>query len=151
MINIQKMTEQDIDCVVNIENMLFGKPWSRNIFEKELTLPFSYFYSAHESSGKDKMIVGYTGFWQIYNEAQLLTIAVHPKWQNKGIASGLMKFIVKEALYMDIQKVTLEVRASNKKAVGFYLKHNFKKKGIRKNYYTDPLEHALLMEKELSR
>ncbi len=85
----------------------------------------------------------------LYEEAEILFIGVDPKLQNRGIGKILLDKIVKNALLCGAKKIWLEVRQSNDKAIEFYKKNNFLYIQIRKNYFHDPPENALIMKRDL--
>jgi ribosomal-protein-alanine N-acetyltransferase len=85
------------------------------------------------------------GFWFIVDEAHISTIAVHPDFRQHGIGEILLQWALREALHLDAQLVTLEVRVSNHKAINLYEKYGFEVVGRRAHYYRDNNEDALLM------
>ncbi|MCX7845216.1 MAG: ribosomal protein S18-alanine N-acetyltransferase [Dictyoglomaceae bacterium] len=144
-IKIRSMTEKDIDEVYEINRLSFSSPWSRESFEKEiLSNKIAYYFIAE----KENRIVGYIGFWQIFREAQITTIAVHPDFRGKGIGEALLDYVIELCRKNSIEEIVLEVRISNTIAQNLYFKKGFKKVGIRKWYYRDG-EDALVMIKKL--
>ena len=89
--------------------------------------------------------VAYGGMWLIFNEAHITNLAVHPEYRGKGIGRLLLKGMIDYGLSNGIQSFTLEVRESNKAAIGLYSKLGFKKAGSRKGYYSDTKEDAVIM------
>ena len=90
-------------------------------------------------------IVGYIGMYQVLEEGDITNVAVHEKYQRKGIGNALVSTLLKEASKQMIQEVTLEVRVSNQSAIRLYEKNGFVAEGRRKNYYDKPREDAVIM------
>jgi len=144
-VNIEKMTEDDINDVLSIERVSFSHPWTKSLFMDELKNPYSHSYVLKTHKGE---IIGYIIFWIIMDEGHILSIAVHPSYRNMGYGSLLLKFSL-DLLQKKAGKVmTLEVRRSNIPAISLYRKFGFRVVGIRKNYYINNREDALVMEKE---
>lgn len=144
-VKIRKMTEKDIDEVYEINRLSFSSPWSRESFEKEISSNKIANYFVAE---KENKIVGYIGFWQIFREVQITSIAVHPDFRGKGIGEALLDYVIELCKKNYIEEIVLEVRVSNTIAQNLYFKKGFKKVGIRKWYYRDG-EDALVMIKKL--
>ncbi|MEN2984379.1 MAG: ribosomal protein S18-alanine N-acetyltransferase [Dictyoglomaceae bacterium] len=144
-INIRNMTEKDIDEVYEINRLSFSSPWSKESFEREI---FSNKIANYFVAEKENKIVGYIGFWQIFREAQITTIAVHPDFRGKGIGEALLDYVIDLCRKNSIEAIVLEVRVSNTIAQNLYFKKGFKKIGIRKWYYRDG-EDAVIMVKKL--
>ncbi len=139
-INIEKMTPKDIDRVWEIDKAAFPLPWSRNMYEREFQHGLSYYFVARE----DGEIVGFGGFWKIEQEAHLTNFGVHPNYQHKGIGRQLLKELLELAVSLGCRRATLEVRVSNERARQFYEKAGFDMIAIRKKYYPDNQEDALV-------
>jgi len=144
-IQIRDMTGADLDRICLIEQLAGDVHWTRAQFEKELTLTHSHFVVALQND----IVVGYTGFWAVYGEAQVMTIVVHPDFQCRGIGRQLLENLCQRAKVQNCERVTLEVRLQNVHAQQLYEKMNFKRQTIRPNVYTDPIDDAVLMEKIL--
>jgi ribosomal-protein-alanine N-acetyltransferase len=141
---IRLMTQEDIDAVLMVENASFPTPWSRSAFVSELgNVGFSRYYVAE----KDSQIVGYAGMWIILDEAHITNIAVHPHWRGQKIGEALLCRILEDAVLASCIGVTLEVRISNDIAQNLYQKYGFTAEGLRKGYYTDNNEDAVIMWK----
>ena len=140
---IEYMKEGDIDDVLKIECSSFSTPWSREMFSCELTdHPFSYLYVARNKKGK---IFGYICYWLVFDEMNILNLAVEKDFRQKDIGSALLKFILEDSAEKGAQSVILEVRRSNRAAIALYEKFGFRQAAVRKNYYENPEEDALLM------
>ncbi len=143
----RKIKKEDVDELLEIEKKSFPSPWSREMFLRELEVAFSY-HRLIELKGK-KEILGYIFCWLGKDEASILSLAVAPKMRGKGLGSFLLKKALDELFSLGILRVWLEVRVSNLPAQALYRKFGFKLVGIRRGYYRDTGEDALVMEKEL--
>ncbi len=118
--------------------------WQRFPLTKLFT-PGTYTSSRSVIPVGQQFIVGYAGFWIMMHEAHLTTIAVREAYQRRGIGELLLISVIDLATQLDAKIVTLEVRASNKPAQLLYERYNFKSAGIRRRYYSDNGEDALIM------
>ncbi|MDK2788678.1 MAG: [ribosomal protein S18]-alanine N-acetyltransferase [Epulopiscium sp.] len=144
MIKIISMKEEHIPQIYEIEKSCFTIPWSKDAFEKELKENPLAYYIVAESKGN---ILGYAGMWKIADEGHITNIAVHPDFQYQGVGTLLMQGIIEEAQRNHFIGLTLEVRESNIKAQNLYKKFGFVNEGIRKGYYQDTGENAVIMWK----
>ncbi|HQJ36406.1 MAG TPA: ribosomal protein S18-alanine N-acetyltransferase [Clostridia bacterium] len=140
------MSLDDIDQVVEIENLSFTSPWSRESFESELKNNLARYIVARVN-GK---VAAYGGMWIILDEAHITNIAVHPEFRERKIGEKLVKEMLRTAKENKAEHITLEVRASNDAARKLYEKLGFKDSGTRKGYYADTGEDAVIMWNELS-
>jgi len=138
------LQSEHLDAILEIENQSFPKPWSRGMFERELSLPISNFFTVYRGD----VIIGYGGFWRVEDEAHLINIAVHPKYRTKGYGRKILDFLTSVMTKQGLKKILLEVRKNNQMALGLYGSFGFKTIGLREKYY-DNVEDALLMEKSL--
>jgi [ribosomal protein S18]-alanine N-acetyltransferase len=136
------MTEEDIKEVLLVEYASFPTPWSRDAFENEIKQNHFANYIVLEVNGE---VVGYGGFWSILDEAHITNIAVSPAYRGKKLGEYLVRKMMELARELGAEMMTLEVRASNLVAQGLYKKLGFEEKGIRKGYYSDDGEDALIM------
>lgn len=148
-ITILPMSQGDIDEVLKIEDVSFPRPWSRAQFEKELENPFSRSFAARLDKSNNKALVGYIIIWLVAEEAHILNIAVHPDFKKKGIGAKLIRFILDFLAEQYARAVYLEVRHSNTAAQMLYKGFGFKEIGIRKGYYSDNNEDAIVMGLEM--
>lgn len=139
---ISKMFLEDIDCIMEIEVLCFSIPWSREAFQSEITTNNLAEYIVARLDGK---IVGYAGMWKILDEGHITNIAVHPDVQRQKIGTRMVEELIQLAKQYNIEKLTLEVRESNTLAQGLYKNFGFEVLGIRKKYYEDNKEDALIM------
>lgn len=141
-LSIRKMIKEDIEQVYQIELLSFSVPWSKESLLYELEQNLFAKYIVVESEGQ---IIGYCGLWVIMEDAQITNIAVHPDYRGLNIGESLLKFAVQLSKEMKAKRITLEVRVSNHVAQSLYKKVGFVTGGIRKRYYTDNQEDALIM------
>lgn len=142
-LNIKRMEKSDVDKVILIEEQAYGKHhWSKDSFLEELSNDLAKYFSAFDKNGE---LIGYAGCWQILEEAHITNIAVSPKFQRKHVGEVLLTTILENCYANLIKYVTLEVRVSNKPAIALYEKYRFKSLGVRKGYYQDNNEDALIM------
>lgn len=146
LIYIDIATLEDIEEIYRIEKSSFKTPWTRELIREELTFPLSLNLVAKY---KDR-VCGFLLSWQIPPEIHILTLAVEPESRGIGIGRALMEGLFAEAERRNCYKFTLEVRASNKDAIEFYKRFNFIPKGVRKRYYQDTNEDAIIMWRERS-
>lgn len=139
---IERMKNDDLQEVLQIERMSFIDPWALDAFTSELTNPFSRPIVA---KSKDGTIVGYAIYWIAGPEVHLLNIAVKPQYRRRGIGCLLMKHIVEESRKGDAKMIFLEVRVSNHVAKSFYTKWGFQKVGLRRRYYSNGEDAEILM------
>jgi len=144
-LEVEKMTIEHIDGVMIIEHLCFSIPWSKEAFIEEIK---SNKFARYIVAKKDCNIIGYAGLWKIFDEGHITNIAVHPEFQGIGVGDFLMNNLLVLAKNENIVKLTLEVRAGNTKALKFYRKYGFIEQGIRKGYYSDNKEDAIIMWKE---
>lgn len=143
-VEIVKMLPEHIDGVMTVENLSFSIPWSRESFIDEVTVnTFARYFCAKLND----TVIGYAGMWKVFDEGHITNIAVHPEFRNTGIGSLLMEHMIKTAKSEGITSMTLEVRKGNSAAIRLYEKYNFSVQGLRKGYYADNREDALIMWK----
>lgn len=139
---IRHMVEDDINDVLKVEENCFATPWTRVAFINELSNNKFAHYLVFENNHE---IIGYCGLWVIIDEAQITNIAIHSHYRGLKLGKQLLSHSIEFARLLGAQKLSLEVRASNEVAQSLYRKMGFQAGGIRKNYYTDNQEDALVM------
>lgn len=145
-INVRNANTSDVDNMYNIEKMSYGKHhWSREAFLKELNSNYTTFFVAESKNLNQQEIVGYISMWKIGDEGHIITLAIHNLYRRQHIADILLYSLIKNAIQNNVQYLTLEVRASNIAAIKLYTKHKFKQLGLRKKYYQDNNEDALVL------
>lgn len=138
---IRAMTLDDVPAVSAVDHLAFPTPWSPRTFATEIEFANSHYLVAEV----DGTVVGYVGSWMIADEAHITTLGIHPQWRRQHIAERLMLAVLAEARRRGVRRVTLEVRISNTAAQNLYRKLGFESAGLRRGYYPDNGEDALLM------
>lgn len=136
----------DIDDILGIEQASFTVPWSREAFYREIVENQFAYYLVIEDSFQP---IGYCGIWLVMDEAHVTNIAILPSYRGRHLGEMLMKEAIKLARTQGARTMTLEARVSNHVAQNLYKKLGFEAGGIRKNYYSDNGEDALVMWVEL--
>jgi ribosomal-protein-alanine acetyltransferase len=143
-IEILSLKLEHVDSVLKIDALSFPTPWSRESFEREIeTNKFARYVVAK----KDGVVIGYAGMWLILDEGHITNIAVHPEYRGIGAGNLLLEALIEICRTESITSLTLEVRKSNLVAQNLYKKYNFLEQGIRKEYYGDNKEDAVIMWK----
>lgn len=144
-IDYNLMNESHLKDVYELSKECFSVPWTLDSINNELNNPLAKYIIAEDlSTGK---VIGFVGVWIIAGEGDITNIAVSPKYRNHGIASNLLINLFDVCKTFNCKDITLEVRASNTPAQNLYKKFNFKEEGIRKGYYSDNCEDAIIMWK----
>jgi [ribosomal protein S18]-alanine N-acetyltransferase len=141
-LQLGSLTMEDLQQVLPIEQQCFGGYWSQSIFETELKTKGCYYVKLQDLHNS-KDILAYGGFWQIFEEAHLTTLAVDPQYQGIGLGALLLGHLMTVAQIQEAHWMTLEVRPSNQQAIKLYQRYGFGELGRRKGYYPDN-EDALL-------
>ena len=145
MISLVSVTGENYHLYLNeileIENVSFPSPWNRQAFVQELENPISHLWTVM----KDGALVGYVCFWSFDNVIQVLNIAVHPSNRGQGIGYRIIKEMIEKGVSKNREQVWLEVRVSNRAAIGLYKKAGFVEVGLRPRYYRDTNEDAITM------
>ncbi|MHB8170576.1 MAG: ribosomal protein S18-alanine N-acetyltransferase [Thermincolia bacterium] len=136
---------EHLDEILTIEAVSFSTPWSRQSFIHELSDNVLASYVVALDGDK---VAGYAGMWIIIDEAHLTNVAVHPDYRGRGIGVGLLEELLNRAVKLGADRMTLEVRESNQAARHLYTRMGFRPMGLRKGYYSDTKEDAILMWKE---
>ncbi|APC47118.1 ribosomal protein S18-alanine N-acetyltransferase [Virgibacillus halodenitrificans] len=139
---IRKMHIIDVDAVMEVENATFSTPWTTDIFYQELVDNDYAHYFVMEA---DKKIIGYVGLWLVIDDAQITNIAIMPGYRGNKLGEKLFGFTIQQILLLGGTRLSLEVRKSNTIAQRMYRKFGLVPGGIRKNYYTDNQEDAIVM------
>lgn len=135
------MRTEDLDQVATIEKNTFSEPWSVNGFASSLASKDTL-YLVVEKEGR---ILGYCGYLQSFDEADITNVAVDAQHRNCGIAGQMLKQLMEQGLQNGIVRFTLEVRVGNTAAIHLYEKLGFFPVGIRKCFYSKPVEDAMIM------
>ncbi|RDW18824.1 ribosomal protein S18-alanine N-acetyltransferase [Oceanobacillus chungangensis] len=139
---IRKMEIKDVEHVVEVEKASFTIPWTTDIFYQEIVDNNFAHYFVIELNGQ---IVGYAGAWIVIDDAQITNIAIMPEYRGYKLGEKLFQYVIQSAIGMGVRHLSLEVRVSNRVAQSMYRKFGLVPGGIRKNYYTDNQEDAIVM------
>ena len=142
---LREMTVDDLDEVLELEEKLFPVPWTREGFFTFLIRKDTLFLAVEEK----ERILGYAGCLIVLDEADILNIGVDPGRQKEGIGGFILQSLIRLLDMQGIHLVHLEVRESNETARRLYERNGFIVDGLRKGYYTDPVENAVLMTKTM--
>lgn len=142
----RKMTADDVCGVHEVEKSCFSDPWSLSAFKDELKNKLARYIVAENEDG---CIVAYIGAWYILDEAHITNVAVHKDYRGKKIGNQIMQVFIDKCNKDNMGSITLEVRKSNIIAQNLYKKYGFMMGGVRKEYYSDNKEDALIMWKQL--
>lgn len=144
---VEPMQLSDIAEVMAIERLSFSNPWPASAFRYELLQNDRAYYFAARPRAPQTIppIVGYGGFWLAADEAHISTIAVHPDHRGRSLGELLLVTLIERARELGAGLMTLEVRVSNEVAQNLYQKFGFQEIGVRRGYYSDNHEDALLM------
>lgn len=140
---IREMQEADLLQVAAIEKANFSVPWSIQSFRESIQLEHTIYLVAEEQED----IMGYCGMYRVFNEGEIVNVAVAEKYRRKGVASSLLEQLFLQSDVLKIDNFFLEVRESNEAAIQLYKKFGFSEAGIRKNFYEKPRENAIFMWK----
>ncbi len=146
VVEIRSLNIGDLEEVMDIEPVAFGSHhWSYQSFVNELSNSMGYYFAAYDNS--TNLLLGYSGFWLVngQEEAHVTTLAVHPEHRRQYIGERLLINDIVEARKVGARWLTLEVRMSNDTAQKLYYKYGFKNLGVRKHYYQDNDEDALVL------
>lgn len=145
-IQLRPMTPADVDGVWEVERLSFRTPWSKEAFRHEAEAE----YAIYLVLATEQAIIGYAGAHLIFGEAHVTNVAIHPDWRGNGLGELLMKALETTAVAGGARRATLEVRVSNEAARSLYTKLGWvtEKGAVRKGYYTDTGEDAIIMWKD---
>jgi ribosomal-protein-alanine N-acetyltransferase len=135
--------EEDLDGVLEVEAQSFSNPWTRAMYAWELqNRNVCHIYVARTASCR---VAAFCAFWLVFDEIHINNVAVLPRYRGRGMGTALMRFVLEEAKRLGATRATLEVRASNSGAVRLYERLGFHPAGVRPNYYSSPVEDALIL------
>ena len=146
-VELRRLEPLDLDAVEEIERASYPTPWSRSMFAAELQKPSSLALGAYRESGE---LVGYAIVSRYVDAWHVMNIAVMPGYRRRGIAQTLLERLFEVTASDPRRGYTLEVRVSNTDAIRLYERLGFEPRGIRRGYYTDNREDALIMWREAS-
>lgn len=138
---IRPMEDGDVDSVHRIECECFSMPWSRQGFLDALKMEQNIMLVAEE----DGIVYGYACTYVSFDEGELTNIAVDKSMRGNGIGQQIIKEIQQISSQTGVDRIVLEARVSNHAAIGLYKKMGFAELGIRKNFYEQPVEDAMIL------
>lgn len=145
MISLLRITPENrqpfLERLLEIENRCYTVPWSADAFLQEIGNPIARLWTA-QVNGRP---AGFILYWVLDFEVNLLNLAVHPENRKKGVAKLLLNHMVEEATAKGVEALWLEVRVSNTGAIRLYERFGFEKAGLRRKYYDDTQEDAIVM------
>ena len=139
---ITPMHADHLDSLADLESLAFSIPWSYDALAEELQNPLAVFYVAEDVDAESA--VGYVGMHHILDEGFITNVGVHPAYRRQGIATALLAELETYGKAHDLTRITLEVRASNQKAIALYEQMGYEKEGVRPGFYDSPKEDALI-------
>ncbi len=142
VVHLVPMRRRHLRSVLRIESQVYPRPWSLGLFMSELALRTSRAYWVARIDGA---VVGYCGLMVTGEDGHVTTLAVDPAWQRRKVGSRLLLTLAREAIARGVTSLTLEVRVGNRGAQELYRAFGFAPAGIRKNYYVETNEDALVM------
>ena len=141
---IIRMNKEHVSQIAQLEAQCFSDPWSEKSIASELENPLSLWLVAEENG----RVCGYVGSQTVLDESDMMNVAVDPGFRRQGIARTLIETLIAELSKMGSRCLRLEVRLSNENARALYARMGFQQLGLRKNYYHNPKEDALILGKE---
>jgi [ribosomal protein S18]-alanine N-acetyltransferase len=149
MIEFRKLKLRDLNAIEEIERSAYPTPWSRSMFAGELAKPSSICLGAIDAERNE--LVGYLIISRYVDAWHVMNVAVAEPYRRRGVATGLIERLFEDTSRDGRRGYTLEVRVSNEAAIQLYERLGFKGRGIRRGYYTDNREDALIMWKDPAR
>jgi [ribosomal protein S18]-alanine N-acetyltransferase len=143
VIEIRRLTQRDLEAIDRIERRSYPTPWSRSMFASELSKPSSVSLGAYETETGE--LVGYLVISRYVDAWHVMNVAVVPERRRQGIACALFDRLFEVTGNDGRRGYTLEVRISNEAAIKLYERLGFQSRGVRRGYYTDNREDALIM------
>ena len=148
--NLRRMTLDDLDAVMVIEDVAFKTPWSRELFRRELGHEWSTILIAEElAADGGGRVRGFVIYWVVHDEVHVLNIATDPGCRRRGVARELLCDVMSRGVKGGARLATLEVRRTNDAALGLYRTLGFRQVGVRQKYYADEDEDAIVMVLDL--
>jgi len=144
MVQIRRLGLEHLDAIEIVERSAYATPWSRSMFASELAKPSSVCLGAFDG----ERLVGYTINARYVDAWHVMNVAVDPDYHRRGIATSLLTRLFELTKGDEQRGYTLEVRVSNKDAIRLYEQLGFEQRGLRRGYYTDNREDAIIMWRE---
>ena len=146
-LRIETIEAKHIDAVLEIENASFPSPWTRAMFTQDIHLE----YSSSFGLIVDEVLAAYISSWTVIDECTINKIACRSDLRRRGYSTMLLNHLIHNVCDNRVKDLLIEVRASNDIAMSFYKKSGFIQKGIRKDYYSDTKEDAILMALDIEK
>ncbi|MDD2972685.1 MAG: ribosomal protein S18-alanine N-acetyltransferase [Lachnospiraceae bacterium] len=143
MIDFREMREEDVTEVAKLEKDTFTHPWKEKDFQEMVRAEYAHFIVAAD----DGELIGSCGLRNILGEGEITNVVMRPEYRNMGIGLNMLCKLMKDGEKLGVRAYTLEVRESNMAAIHVYEKIGFRPEGMRKNFYEDPTEDAVIMWK----
>jgi ribosomal-protein-alanine N-acetyltransferase len=147
-IELRRLLLDDLAEIEEIERRSYPTPWSRSMFAGELAKPSSICLGAFEAEGEDGALVGYLIVSRYVDAWHVMNVAVDPEHRGRGVGTMLLERLFDLTADDARRGYTLEVRVTNVKAIDLYERLGFRSRGLRRGYYTDNREDALIMWKD---
>ena len=144
MVILREALRSDIEGIYEIERACFSTPWSKEALLDDLEVEDKLYLVAE--AGK---IIGYAGSWLVLDEGQITNIAIHPEYRRAGYGAKMTRKLTQMLYKRGMKHIFLEVRVSNIAAQAMYRRLGFTAVGVRKQFYSDPIEDGLIMTKEM--
>lgn len=138
---VRDLVSDDLDAILVMERLCFTIPWTRGMFDEELANERAQYLVATV----DGTVAGYAGSWWIFDEGHITNVAVHPDQRRRGVGAALIRALLECGRIAGVRSFTLEVRRGNEAAIGLYESFGFHVDGVRRGYYEDTGEDALIM------
>lgn len=139
---MSRMTRTDLPEVLRIERLSYTAPWTPGIFEQELR---NRQFARYLVLRLGNVLCGYGGLWIVWREGHITNLTVHPSFRQQGLGSLILIVLMEMARKAKLKLLTLEVRSSNEGARKLYARHGFRETGLRRGYYLDNGEDAVIM------
>lgn len=139
---VRKAVLGDAKRMAELEKLCFKTPWSEAAIRREIEENPVAIYIIAELHGQ---VIGYAGVWWILDEGHITNVAVDPEYRDNKVATEIISGLIRVAEAEGVNKFTLEVRLSNEPALSLYRKFGFREVGLRKEYYEDNGEDAIIM------
>ena len=136
-------SDKDLDGVIEVEVESFTNPWTRDMYSSELQNRSVCHILIVRT--EDCRVAGFCAFWLVFDEIHINNLALRPQFRTQGIGTALLHHVLAEARELGARRATLEVRASNDPAQRLYERLGFYVAGTRRNYYSNPVEDALML------
>jgi [ribosomal protein S18]-alanine N-acetyltransferase len=139
---VTSMRRRHLRGVLRIEHRVYPRPWSLGLYMSELALPSTRVYLVARIGTN---VIGYAGLMTVGEDGHITTVAVDPQWHRRAVGTRLLLALLDQARARGVQNVTLEVRMSNAAAQTMYRRFGFAPAGVRRGYYVDNAEDAMVM------